>query len=80
MRNLGEIAHPSAKISLFNWNGKFLVKFEQGLCEQTLKFEELELNNGEAQVRAQLTTDFIDRVISGFPQMHSLRQKFVDQT
>lgn len=86
MRNLGEIFHSSAnaslgtcKISLFAWNGKFLVKFEQGLVEQTLKFEDLELpDGGETAVRARLTPVFIDKVLGGFAALHRLREDFLE--
>ncbi len=77
MRNLGEIAHPACKISLFAWNNKIIVKFEQGLVEQTLKFETLELEDGEAEIRRRLTDDFILNVIETFKDLHELREKFL---
>ena len=84
MRNLGEIFHSSAnaslgtcKISLFAWNGKFLVKFEQGLVEQTLKFEDLELPDGNGmELLAELT--HIDKVLGGFAALHRLREDFLE--
>lgn len=79
MRNLGEIPNAHAKISLFAWNGKFLVKFEQGLCEQTYKFEDLELERGESEVRTRLNENFIDKVLGQFQKMHELRQSFLDE-
>ena len=77
MRNLGEIQHPACKISLFAWNNKIIVKFEQGLVEQTLKFETLELDEGELEVRRRLTDDFILNVIETFKDLHELREKFL---
>lgn len=77
MRNLGEIAHPACKISLFAWNQKYIVKFEQGLVEQTLKFESLEFDGGEEEVRRRLTDDFILNVIETFKDLHELREKFL---
>ncbi|HVK59973.1 MAG TPA: hypothetical protein VM432_00425 [Bdellovibrionales bacterium] len=72
MRTLGEIRHPECKISLFSWNGKYLVKFEQGLFEQTYKFEHLEFEN-ETEFRSHLTSEFIDRVAANFRQMAAIR-------
>ena len=78
MRNLGEIAHPEMKISLFAWNGKFLVKFEQGLCEQTYKFEQLEVDGGESEVRSRLNEVFCKKVLTVFRTMHEHRISFLD--
>jgi hypothetical protein len=77
LRNLGEINHPACKISLFAWNNKFIVKFEQGLVEQTLKFEALEFDGGEAELRLRLTDDFILKVIENFKDLHVLRESFL---
>ena len=77
MRNLGEIMHPACKISLFSFNQKFIVKFEQGLAEQTLKFEHLEFDRGEVELRERLTESFILSVIESFKNLHELREKFL---
>jgi hypothetical protein len=77
VRNLGEIQHPACKISLFAWNNKYIVKFEQGLVEQTLKFETLEFDGGEDEIRRRLTDDFILNVIETFKDLHELREKFL---
>jgi hypothetical protein len=77
MRNLGEISHPACKISLFSWNQKFIVKFEQGLIEETLKFEHLEFDGGEADLRKRLNDEFISEVLATFKTLHDLREKFL---
>ena len=77
MRNLGEIPHAACKISLYGWNGKFIVKFEQGLVEQTLKFESLEFDGGEAEIRRRLTDEFILSVVDKFKDLHALRDVFL---
>jgi len=77
MRTLGEIAHPACKISLFSWNQKYIVKFEQGLVEQTFKFEHLEFSGGDEELRRRLTDDFILNVIETFKDLHELREKFL---
>ncbi len=40
MRIVGEIEHPRLKISVFKNDGKFSIKFESGLLEQTYKFRD----------------------------------------
>jgi hypothetical protein len=72
MRNLDPIEHPLCKISVFSWNGKFLIKFEQGLCEQTYKVEHLEVRD-EAALRSMVNEDFIGRVLKRFEEMHEHR-------
>lgn len=78
MRNLGEIAHSACKISLFSWNGKFIVKFEQGPCEQTLKFDHLDFADGEKDLRARLTDDYISRIVARFDDLQAARNSLLD--
>ena len=60
-------------ISLFSWNGKWLVKFEQGLCEQTYKFEHLEID--ETDLRTKIDETFIADVLRGFESMHQTTRR-----
>lgn len=76
MRTLGEIMHPACKISLFSWNGKYLAKFEQGLCEQIYKFEHLEIE--EARLREIVTGPFINGVLKQFESMQADRMAALD--
>ena len=77
MRNLGEIMHPTCKISLFSFNQKFIVKFEHGPVEQTLKFDHLEFDRGEAELRERLTEEFILTVAGTFANLRDLRETFL---
>lgn len=77
MRDLGRIDHPECRVSLFSWNNRYIVKFEQGLCEQTLKFEHLELG-GETELRQRLSPEFISKVAAHFPHLHALRETFFE--
>lgn len=52
MRIIGEIPHPIFKVTLFAWNGKYLVKAELGSLEQTYKVDELDYS--EDQVRKMI--------------------------
>ena len=59
MRHVADIPHPAVKITLLAWNGKFLLKLEQGNLEQTYKVAELDLLTGtDAEVRELLDDDF----------------------
>jgi hypothetical protein len=44
MRIIDTIPHPQLKISIFQMNGKYLVKFEAGSYEQTFKVDESEVS------------------------------------
>jgi hypothetical protein len=68
MRVIAEIPHPAVKITLFHWNGKYLIKLERGNLEQTYKVSELDVT-GEQEVRAMLDESFISAVVELFDQM-----------
>jgi len=69
MRVVGEIARPDCKITIFSWNQKFIVKFEQGDCEQTFKLSHLDVAD-EAELRARIDGEFIHRAVARFEEMH----------
>ena len=69
MRVIGEVTHPACKITLFAWNQKYLIKLEQGPCEQTFKVSEFDVAS-EADLRARLTPEFIDKALARFRAMH----------
>jgi hypothetical protein len=47
MRIIDTIAHPIMRISIFQMNQKYIVKFELGALEQSYKFSELDIINLE---------------------------------
>lgn len=72
MRILAELPHPDCKITLFNMNQKYIVKFEQGQLEQSFKLSELDLTGGGANEIFQiLDEEFIVTVIERFKTMRS---------
>ncbi|GAA4779519.1 hypothetical protein GCM10023231_02880 [Olivibacter ginsenosidimutans] len=75
MRAIAELPHKDCKISLFSMNQKFIIKFEQGVLEQTYKISELDIVNGINGVFQLLDDDFIQTVINRFTTM---RQDFKD--
>ncbi|WP_442592123.1 hypothetical protein ACSBL2_12960 [Pedobacter sp. AW31-3R] len=72
MRVLAELPHPECKITLFNMNQKYIVKFEQGTLEQSYKLSELDLSGGGANEIFQiLDEEFISTVIERFKTMRA---------
>jgi hypothetical protein len=51
MRVVGEIPHPYLKITIFNWNNRYLIKLEQGSFEQTFKVSELDVTSEEDLIK-----------------------------
>ena len=70
MRIIAELPHPECKISLFNMNQKYIIKFEQGTLEQSYKLSELDLTGGGANEVFQILDEtFIVTVIDRFKLM-----------
>jgi hypothetical protein len=68
MRVLAEIPNPDMKITLFSWNGKYLIKLEKGPLEQTYKVDEMDVT-GEADVRQMLDETFLNQALARFRDM-----------
>jgi hypothetical protein len=68
MRVVAEIPNPDMKITLFSWNGKYLIKMEKGPLEQTYKVDEMEVM-GEGDVRQMLDDTFLGRALARFQDM-----------
>jgi hypothetical protein len=72
MRIIAELPHPNCKITLFNMNQKYIVKFEQGQLEQSYKLSELDLTGGGAnEIFQMLDEEFIATVIDRFATMRT---------
>ena len=69
MRVVAELPRPECKITIFSMNMKYIVKFEQGLLEQTYKLSELELLDGVNSVFEIIDEDFIATVVARFKLM-----------
>lgn len=69
MRQLADIPHPEVKITLFSWNGKYLIKLEKGPLEQTYKVSEMDVTSDD-EVRTLLDDEFMQAVLDRFRQMH----------
>jgi hypothetical protein len=70
MRIIAELPHPSCKITLFNMNQKYIIKFELGSFEQSYKLSELDLTGGGAnEIFQLLDEEFIATVVERFKLM-----------
>lgn len=69
MRVIGEIPHASCKITIFHWNGKYIIKLEQGLLEQSYKIDETELIDPD-DIKKVLNDDFMKSILKRFHDMH----------
>jgi hypothetical protein len=69
MKVLKQITHPHLGITLFWWNQKYILKFEQADLEQTYKIREMDIS-GEAEVLELLDNEeFIKKITQRFAQM-----------
>jgi hypothetical protein len=68
MRVVGEIPHPHCKITIFQWNNRYLIKLEYGLLEQTYKIPEFDLTS-EEEVKALVSGPFLDAAMTQFDAM-----------
>jgi len=69
MRVIAELPRPDCKITIFSMNMKYIIKFEQGIFEQTYKLSEMELTDGVNSVFQILDEDFISLVLARFKVM-----------
>ncbi len=70
MRVIAELPHPDCKITLFQMNQKYIIKFEQGSLEQSYKLAELDLTGGGVnEVFQILDEEFIKTVTDRFKLM-----------
>ena len=69
MRVVKEVTVGDIRISVFSWNNKYLLKYEQGLIEQTFKINQMDLMD-EEQLSTFLSDDFLSNVQKRFDEMH----------
>ncbi|MPR36392.1 hypothetical protein [Salmonirosea aquatica] len=69
MRYIKDIPNSQYKISLFQWNGKYIVKIEAGgFYEQTYKLDETDILSVE-EINALLDAEFMECITKRFDQM-----------
>lgn len=71
MRVVAELPRPDCKITIFSMNMKFVIKFEQGVLEQTFKLSEMDVTGGLDGVFQLLDEEFITTVVERFKGMNN---------
>jgi len=69
MKVVKEVTVGSIRITVFSWNNKYLLKYEQGMIEQTFKISEMDLID-EEQLSIFFSEDFLSEVQKRFDEMH----------
>jgi hypothetical protein len=70
MRLIKEVPHERYRISIMNYNAKYIVKIELGQFEQLFKIGELDVNSLE-EVEAMITPDLLSNCLKRFVEMRS---------
>lgn len=69
MRVLREFEVAGFKVSIFNWNEKYLVKYEAGALEQTYKVNEYDVLNEGELIEKVSDAVFVQKVSLRFEEM-----------
>jgi hypothetical protein len=78
MRFIKEIENKYCRTQLFNFNNKYVIKFEVENLEQIYKFSEQDIIN-HSDLENLLTDTFMARVIDRFRQMNADYDDIMDQ-
>lgn len=73
MRVVKEITDKACKITVFSWNGKYIIKLENGPFEQTFKVSEFDVL--EEEIDDILSADFINEAMTRFDAMAASLRK-----
>ena len=79
MRIIGNIEHPSLKITVFKMEGRTSVKFENAQYEQTYKLGEDDRFSDLENISKLIDQAFIADVLNGMKQMHQTRLSAVSR-
>lgn len=69
MRLIEDIPHHTFKISLHNYNSKYIIKIEWGQYEQTFKVSETDVM-GVNHVKELITDELLKNCMIRFKEMH----------
>ncbi len=70
MRTIKEIPHERYRISILNYNAKYIVKIELGQFEQLFKIGESDVNSLE-EIEAMITPELLTNCLKRFVEMRS---------
>lgn len=79
MRIIGYIEHPSIKITVFNMDNKFSIKFETGMYEQTYKIRPMPSISGIEEIKKLVDAAFIEEVLQQFGVMNRINNAALER-
>ncbi len=79
MRIIGNIEHPTLKISIFKMENRMSVKFENALYEQTFKLGDDERFASIPNIEKWVDSTLLDQVQQNFQHMHQTRMGALDR-
>jgi hypothetical protein len=68
MHFIKNLEHPSVKISLYLWNNRYILKFEQNFLEQTYKIDVSEVSS-QSDLENMIDAKFVEKVLGRFRDM-----------
>ncbi|GIV36163.1 MAG: hypothetical protein KatS3mg032_0542 [Cyclobacteriaceae bacterium] len=68
MRIIDEFTQSECRVTLMNWNNRYIIKVEKGLFEQVFKIDQFVLD-GEQHLRQLLNDDFMANIDRQFEAM-----------
>jgi len=71
MRIVAEYPNVDFKITVYSWNGKYLLKIEKGMFEQTYKISEMDVTGDDDVKKIIEDETFVQEVKSRFREMNS---------
>jgi hypothetical protein len=75
MHFIKEIPHETIRISLFEWNSKYILKFETPHIEQSYKFSVLDFGTQNEIEELAISSSFIEFVSQTFTKMYEAMAK-----
>lgn len=79
MRIIGYIEHPTLKITIFNMDSKFSIKFETGMYEQTYKLRPTPSITGIDEIKKLVDAAFIEEVLAEFGTLNRIRNSALER-
>ena len=70
MHFIKEIPHDSMRISLFEWNSKYILKFETPDLEQSFKFSIMDFSHQKEIEELANSSSFQNTIIQNFKNMY----------
>jgi len=77
MRVVKELSIDTIRITVFSWNNKYLIKYEQGMVEQTYKVSEMDVLE-ERDLDSFFEKEFIEVIKNKFEEMHKILRNQIE--